>query len=71
MQRNEVGVATCGELLWRNSIQGAVEVVDGLDEVAGESLDGKVFGRGDFALGAVLQVAEVGDGAEVFVLSSR
>lgn len=45
-----------------------VEVVDAVDEVFGEFLDGEVA-RGFFvALCAVLQVAEVGDGAGEFVL---
>lgn len=51
--------------------EGAVEVIDALDEVLGELLDGKVAGRLDLALGAVLEVAEVGDGAEALVLLVR
>ena len=45
-----------------------VLVVDRLDEVTGEALDGKVLGGLGLARGALLQVAEVGDGAEVLVL---
>lgn len=56
------------ELLGGDGGEGAVEVVDRLDEVAGEALDGKVLGGLGLARGALLQVAEVGDGAEVLVL---
>lgn len=58
------------ELLGGDVGQGAVEVVHAVDEVLGELLDGKVAGRLDLALGAVLEVAEVGDGAHALVLSS-
>ena len=67
VQRAEVLVVAL-ELLGGDSGEGAVEVVDGLDEVAGEALDGKVLGGLGLARGALLQVAEVGDGAEVLVL---
>lgn len=40
--------------------EGAIEVVDGLDEVFGEPLDGEVLGGLDVALRAFLEVAEVG-----------
>ena len=64
---NEVGVV--GRELGRvDGGQRAVEVVDRLDEVAGEALQREVFGGLDLALCALLQVAVVGDGAEVFVL---
>lgn len=53
----------------RHGGQGAVEVVDAVNEVFGEALQGEVFGGLDFAFCAFLQVAEVGDGAEVFVLA--
>jgi hypothetical protein len=56
------------ELLGRDGAEGAVEVVDALDQVAGEALDGKVLCGLCLAGGALLQVAEVGDGAEVLVL---
>ena len=56
------------ELLGGDGGEGAVEVVDRLDEVTGEALDGKVLGGLDLAFGAFLEVAEVGDGAEVLVL---
>lgn len=46
----------------------AVEVVNAVDEVFGEALKGEVFGGLDFALCALLKVAEVGYGAEVLVL---
>lgn len=45
-----------------------LEGVDAGDEVLGEFLQGEVARCLDFALGAVLQVAVVCDGAEVFVL---
>lgn len=51
--------------------QGAVEVVDALNEVLCELLDGKVARSLDLALSAVLKVAEVGDGAEAFVLETQ
>ena len=51
-----------------NGAEGTVEVVDGLDEVFGEVSDGEIFGGLDVAFRAVLEVAEVGDGAEVLVL---
>jgi hypothetical protein len=56
------------ELLGGDAGEGVVEDVDALDEVLGEALDGKVAGRLDLALSAVLQVAEVGDGAEALIL---
>lgn len=57
-----------GEFLGRDGEQGAVEVVDAVDEVFGEAGDGEVAGGADVAFGPLLEVAEVGDGAEVFVL---
>jgi hypothetical protein len=57
-----------GEFLGGDGEEGAVEVVDAVDEVFGEAGDGEVAGGADVAFGAVLEVAEVGDGAEVFVL---
>lgn len=60
MQRDEIGVAICLQLVLRDSSQGAVQVVNGLDEVAGEALDGEVFCGLRFALCAFLEVAEVG-----------
>jgi hypothetical protein len=57
-----------GELGGVDGGECAVEVVDGLDEVAGEALQGEVFGGLNLALGALLEVAVVGDGAEVFIL---
>ena len=57
-----------GKLLGRYGGKGAVEVVDAVDEVLGELLGGKVASRLDLALCAVLEVAEVGDGAKAFVL---
>jgi hypothetical protein len=68
VQGDEVCVAVCLEFLGGHGAEGAVEVVDGLNEVAGETLDGEVLCSLSFAFCALLQVAEVGDGAEVFVL---
>lgn len=48
------------ELLLGHLGQGAVEVVDAVDQVLGELLDGVVFCALDLAAGAVLEVAEVG-----------
>lgn len=56
------------ELVCGDGRQGAVEVVDAVDEVLGELLDGKVAGGLDLTCRAVLEVAEVGDGAKAFVL---
>lgn len=56
------------ERLLRHHGQRAVQVVDAVDKVLGELGNGKVAGRLDLALGALLQVAEVGDRPEVFVL---
>lgn len=59
------------ELLGGDHAHGTVEVVHAVDEVLGELLDGKVAGLLDFALSAVLEVAEVGDGTQALVLKSR
>lgn len=71
---NEVGVALLvvgRDLVGRDSREGTVEVVDAVDEILGELLDGKVARALDVALGAVLQVAEVGDGSEALVLLGK
>jgi hypothetical protein len=60
MERNQVAVVRLELLSWHGA-EGTVEIVDGLDKVAGEALDGKVLCGLGFALGAFLQVAEVGD----------
>ena len=62
------GLVLGGELLGGHHGQGAVQVVDALDEVLGEALDGVFSGCLDFSLGAVLEVAEVGNGAHALVL---
>ena len=49
-----------GELVGRYVEEGAVEVVDAVEEVFGEALQGEVAGGGDLALRLVLQVAVVG-----------
>ena len=59
------------ESLVRYGFEGAVEVVDGFDQVFCEPLDGELTGGFDVAFGAFLKVAEVGDGAEVPVLKCR
>lgn len=66
VQGDEVVVA--GKALAGDGRQGAVEVVDAIDQVRGELLQGEVLGCLDLALGALLEVAEVGNGAEIFVL---
>lgn len=69
IQQVLVGLGLGGvELVGGNGEQGAVEVVDALQEVDGEALDGEVAGAIHVALRALLEVAEVGDRAEVFVL---
>lgn len=55
----------------RNCTERPVEVVNRFNEIFSELGDGKVAGVGDVALGTLLEVAEIGDGAEVFVLISR
>lgn len=62
-----VGVGA-GARLGGDGRERAVEVVDAVDEVFGEFLDGEVAGGFFVAFGAVLEVAEVGDGACEFVL---
>lgn len=62
MKGNQVGVVRL-ELLLGNGAEGAVEVVDRLYEVAGKALNGKVLCTLYFALCALLEVTEVGDGA--------
>lgn len=57
-----------GEFLGGDGEESAVEVVDAVDEVFGEAGDGEVAGGGDVAFSPVLEVTEVGDGSEVFVL---
>lgn len=56
------------ELLSGNGGESAVEVVDGLGEIGSEALDSEGAGTVDVALCALLEVAEVGDGAEVAIL---
>lgn len=59
VQSNEVCVVAFELFCW-NGAESAVEIVDGFNEVAGETLDRKVFCCFCFAGGAFLQVAEVG-----------
>lgn len=67
VESNEVAVVAL-ELLFRDSTQGAVKVVNRFYKVASEALDGEVFCGLDLTCCAFLEVAEVGDRAEVFVL---
>jgi hypothetical protein len=67
VQCYKVGIFGC-EFFGRNGGEGTVEVVDAFYEVAGEALEGEVFGGLDLALCPLLEVAVVGDGAEVFIL---
>jgi len=57
--------------LGRHCTEGAIEVVDGLDEVVCEAGDGERAGGVDVAFCAVLEVAEVRYAAEIFVLWER
>jgi hypothetical protein len=56
------------ELLLGNHPKGAVEVVHAVDKVLCELLDCKVFRRLDLTGGSLLEVAEIGDGAQALVL---
>lgn len=60
VESNEVAVVAL-ELLFRDSTQGAVKVVDRFYKVASEALDGEVFCGLDLTCCAFLEVAEVGD----------
>lgn len=51
-----------------DGLEGTIEVVDGVAEILRELLDGELLGRLLVALGAVLKVAIVGDGAGELVL---
>lgn len=57
-----------GELLLGHGQQRAVEVVDAVEEVLSETLDGELAGGVHVALVALNEVAGFGDGAEPFVL---
>ena len=66
-------VPVCRIFRWLDSIsryalKRAIEVVDTRDQIVREALDGEIPSRFDVALGSVLEVAEVGDRAEIFVL---
>lgn len=56
------------KLLRGHGQQRAVEVVNALQQVLGETLNGKVTSSVHVTLGALLQVTEIGDRAEIFVL---
>lgn len=49
-----------GQFVGGDVDEGAVEVVDAVEEVFGEALQGEVARSLDFALGLVLEVAVVG-----------
>lgn len=56
------------ELILGHGQQRAVKVVNAVKEVLGETLNGEVTGAIHVTLGALLEIAEVGDGAKVLVL---
>ena len=62
VQGDELGVGG-DEFVGGDGGEGAVEVVDAVEEVLGEALQGEVLGGFDFARGLRLQVAVVGYGA--------
>jgi len=62
------GVLRRGEAIGGHGTERVLQVVDASDQVFCEFLEGKVPRGLDLAFCAVLQVAEVCDGAEVFVL---
>ena len=64
----QVFVRFVGQGFRRDGGQGPVEVVDRFEQVRGEFLDGELPRRAYVALRALLEVSEVGYGAEVFVL---
>lgn len=70
VQGNKIRVVR-GQFGRVNGAEGTVKGIDSLDEVAGEVLEGEVFGGLYFALGALLKIAVVCDRAEIFVLSMR
>lgn len=55
-------------LLRRHRGERAVQVVHRVHEVFGKSLDGELVRGLDISFRSLLQVAELGDGAEIFVL---
>jgi hypothetical protein len=63
----KVLVATV-ELLLGHNRKGTIEVVNAVEQVSGEALEGKVLGRANLTLGLLLQVAVLGDLTLPFVL---
>lgn len=57
-----------GELVGGDDGEGTVKVVDRLEQVDGEFLNGECSSALHVALGALLEVSKVGDRPEVFVL---
>ena len=49
------------KLLLGHNREGTVEVVNAVEQISGETLEGKVFGCADLTLGLLLQVAVLGD----------
>jgi hypothetical protein len=45
-----------------------IEIIDGGEEIFGEFLKGEIARGLDLSLGAVLEIAVVGNGSQVFVL---
>lgn len=65
----EVLVAAIELLLGYNG-KGAIEVVNAVEQVSGETLESEIFGCANLALGLFLQVAVLGDLALPLVLQS-
>lgn len=59
------------ELVLRHGKQGTVEVVNALEQVNGELLDGEAAGLFHVTLCALLEVEEVRDRTDIFVLFAR
>lgn len=57
-----------GDLLRGHVFQRSVQIVDRFDEVACEARDGEIFGLSDLPLCTLLEITEISDRAEVFVL---
>lgn len=60
MQVDEI-LIVLGEFLRGDGVEGAIEIVDAIEEILGEALQGEFAGGGDFALGLFLEVAVFGD----------
>ena len=60
-----------GEFVLRNGNERAVQIIDAVEEIFGETLQCKVLGGLDFSFGLFLEVAVVGYGAFNAVLFGR